>query len=219
MLTTLVRLMLSQSTTTTTTTAYELEGRGVGVFGSILIDSVLLSHCRSLLCAAVCGAGGMMAAAPVLLSGGRCRVSGQVPCLRVAAHRHDVGGATERRCDAARRGAMRAFFTWLSLQPSPLPSRLASTATASSVAAFITTIVLATSTPAPLPSCFDEAAPLAPSQPMDVPHAHGSLPTADLDSCRPRRWPSRSTSAVSVAVGVHEVPGGAQVRSLALLVR
>jgi hypothetical protein len=49
MLTTLVRLMLSQSTTTTTTTAYELEGRGAGVFGSILIDSVLLSHCRSLL--------------------------------------------------------------------------------------------------------------------------------------------------------------------------
>ena len=49
MLTSLVRLVLSQSITTTTTTAYELEGGGAGVFGSILIDSVLLSHCRSLL--------------------------------------------------------------------------------------------------------------------------------------------------------------------------
>ena len=41
MLTSLVRLVLSQSITTTTTTAYELEGGGAGVYGSILIDSTI----------------------------------------------------------------------------------------------------------------------------------------------------------------------------------
>jgi hypothetical protein len=43
MLTSLVRLVLSQSTSIAITTAYELEGSSAGVFGSILIDSVLLS--------------------------------------------------------------------------------------------------------------------------------------------------------------------------------
>ena len=42
--TNLLILSNTTTTTTTTTTAYELEGGGAGVFGSILIDSVLLSR-------------------------------------------------------------------------------------------------------------------------------------------------------------------------------
>jgi hypothetical protein len=215
MLTSLVRLVLSQSTIIAITMAYELEGGSAGVFAarsSSIPCSSQLSRCKRT--AASAAGGGVVAAEPVLLSGGCCRVSGQVPSHRVAAQRCDVvvvqrtaqqcGGATTQRFAATASDG----YNLCRLCPH-LPI-LASTAIASSVAHRRRRRHLTSRAAA-----FDAAALLALRRPVDVPHTR-PLSTADVDACRRHRWPSRCISAVSVVVGLQDAPGEAKVLSMAL---